>query len=126
MLSLQESGLGVDQGIPTLVIAAASVDDVLAISGFGVVLGIAFSSGKQSNLGWAVNNPFFAIESFPLQIRGSRPWRQENSCIKAIKIMHKGHNNLGFWVRGLFLHAFSIDLSCAAQAPTLHSISAFK
>ena len=39
MLSLQQKGLGVRQGIPTLVIAAASIDDVLAISGFGVVLG---------------------------------------------------------------------------------------
>ena len=37
------------QGIPTLVIAAASVDDVLAISGFGVVLGIAFSEGGVLN-----------------------------------------------------------------------------
>jgi NhaP-type Na+/H+ or K+/H+ antiporter len=42
---LQESGYGVDKGIPTLVIAAASVDDVLAISGFGLVFGIAFSQG---------------------------------------------------------------------------------
>ena len=33
LLSLQEKGYGVDKGIPTLVIAAASVDDVLAISG---------------------------------------------------------------------------------------------
>ena len=38
MLSLTEKGLGVEQGIPTLVIAAASIDDVLAISGFGVLL----------------------------------------------------------------------------------------
>ena len=45
MLSLHEKGYGVDKGIPTLIIAAASVDDVLAISGFGVVLGIAFSKG---------------------------------------------------------------------------------
>ena len=45
MLSLAERGLGVDKGIPTLVIAAASLDDVLAISGFGVVLGITFSKG---------------------------------------------------------------------------------
>ncbi len=46
MLSLSERGYGIDKGIPTLVIAAASVDDVLAISGFGVVLGIAFSTGR--------------------------------------------------------------------------------
>ena len=45
MLSLTEKGLGVNKGIPTLVIAAASVDDVLAISGFGVILGITFSKG---------------------------------------------------------------------------------
>ena len=46
MLSLQEKGYGLDKGIPTLVIAAASVDDVLAISGFGIVLGMAFSEGR--------------------------------------------------------------------------------
>ena len=42
LLSLQERGYGVDKGIPTLVIAAASVDDVLAISGFTILLGITF------------------------------------------------------------------------------------
>ena len=33
------------KGIPTLVIAAASVDDVLAISGFSILLGLAFQGG---------------------------------------------------------------------------------
>lgn len=42
LLGLQERGFGVDKGIPTLVIAAASVDDVLAISGFTILLGITF------------------------------------------------------------------------------------
>ena len=46
LLSLSERGYGLDKGIPTLVIAAASVDDVLAITGFGVLLGITFSSGQ--------------------------------------------------------------------------------
>ena len=46
MISLQEKGLGVDKGIPTLVTAAASVDDVLAISAFGVLLGITFATGQ--------------------------------------------------------------------------------
>jgi hypothetical protein len=46
LLSLAERGYGLDKGIPTLVIAAASVDDVLAITGFGVLLGITFSSGE--------------------------------------------------------------------------------
>lgn len=51
LLQLKESGYGVDKGIPTLVIAAASIDDVLAITGFGVVLGIAFAEG---NIAWSI------------------------------------------------------------------------
>lgn len=45
LLNLQEQGYGVDQGIPTLVMAASSCDDVLAISLFTVFLGIVFSEG---------------------------------------------------------------------------------
>ncbi|KAL4240467.1 Sodium/hydrogen exchanger 9B2 [Mactra antiquata] len=45
LLNLADRGFGIKKGIPTLVIAAASVDDVLAITGFGVTLGIAFSEG---------------------------------------------------------------------------------
>ncbi|XP_064597395.1 sodium/hydrogen exchanger 9B2-like [Liolophura sinensis] len=43
MIGLQEKGLGVGEGIPTLLIAGASLNDVVAISGFGITLGIAFS-----------------------------------------------------------------------------------
>ena len=50
LLGLSERGYGLDKGIPTLVIAAASVDDVLAITGFGVLLGITFSSGRLTRL----------------------------------------------------------------------------
>ena len=46
LLKLQECGFGVDQGIPTLVMAASSCDDVLAISLFTIFLGIAFSKGE--------------------------------------------------------------------------------
>ncbi|WAR20709.1 SL9B2-like protein [Mya arenaria] len=45
LLNLSDRGYGINKGIPTLVIAAASIDDVLAITGFGVCLGIAFSEG---------------------------------------------------------------------------------
>jgi len=45
LLTLQQKGFGVVQGIPTLVMAASSFDDVIAISLFGVFLGIAFSKG---------------------------------------------------------------------------------
>ncbi|XP_002731851.2 sodium/hydrogen exchanger 9B2-like, partial [Saccoglossus kowalevskii] len=46
MLNLHGKGYGVNKGIPTLVIAAASVDDVIAITGFSVALGIGFSTGN--------------------------------------------------------------------------------
>ncbi|XP_042856263.1 sodium/hydrogen exchanger 9B2-like isoform X4 [Penaeus japonicus] len=46
MIKLSEEGYGMDKGIPTLVIAASSVDDVLAISGFGVLMGITFAKGS--------------------------------------------------------------------------------
>ena len=45
LLNLSDRGYGLNKGIPTLVIAAASLDDVLAITGHGVALGIAFSTG---------------------------------------------------------------------------------
>lgn len=47
LLGLQEKGYGEDKGISTLVIAASSIDDIAAISGFGVVLGLIFSKGKN-------------------------------------------------------------------------------
>ncbi|XP_076454001.1 sodium/hydrogen exchanger 9B2-like isoform X2 [Babylonia areolata] len=46
MLGLSDRGYGLDKGIPTLVIAAVSMDAVLAITGFGVMLGIVFSSSN--------------------------------------------------------------------------------
>uniref|UniRef100_A0A1A7WWZ9 Cation/H+ exchanger transmembrane domain-containing protein n=2 Tax=Iconisemion striatum TaxID=60296 RepID=A0A1A7WWZ9_9TELE len=46
MLLLQREGLGVEKGIPTLLMAAGSFDDILAITGFSTCLGIAFSTGS--------------------------------------------------------------------------------
>jgi len=46
LMSLSQRGLGVAKGIPTLVIAACSADDVVAISGFGIFLGLTFSKGS--------------------------------------------------------------------------------
>ena len=45
LMSLSSRGYGVAKGIPTLVIAACSADDVVAISGFGIFLGLTFSKG---------------------------------------------------------------------------------
>lgn len=49
MLHLQEKGYGFEKGIPTLLVAASSLDDVVAISGFNTCFSIVFSSGKQKN-----------------------------------------------------------------------------
>ncbi|CAL1260984.1 unnamed protein product [Larinioides sclopetarius] len=47
LLSLQERSFGIRKGIPTLVIAAASVDDILAITGFTIMLSISLSAGDS-------------------------------------------------------------------------------
>ncbi|XP_051785603.1 sodium/hydrogen exchanger 9B2-like isoform X2 [Erpetoichthys calabaricus] len=47
MLILQKDGYGVEQGVPTLLMAAGSFDDILAITGFNTCLGIAFSTGSS-------------------------------------------------------------------------------
>uniref|UniRef100_A0A3Q2P4H3 Cation/H+ exchanger transmembrane domain-containing protein n=1 Tax=Fundulus heteroclitus TaxID=8078 RepID=A0A3Q2P4H3_FUNHE len=46
MLLLQKDGYGVEQGIPTLLMAAGSIDDILAITGFTTCLGMAFATGS--------------------------------------------------------------------------------
>uniref|UniRef100_A0A8D0P1P1 Solute carrier family 9 member B2 n=1 Tax=Sus scrofa TaxID=9823 RepID=A0A8D0P1P1_PIG len=46
MLLLQEGGYGVGKGVPTLLMAAGSFDDILAITGFNTCLGMAFSTGS--------------------------------------------------------------------------------
>lgn len=48
MLLLQRDGYGVEQGIPTLLMAAGSFDDILAITGFTTCMGVAFSTGMLS------------------------------------------------------------------------------
>ena len=45
MLSLQENEIGTAKGIPSLVIAAASLDDVFAITGFSLFIGLAVPHG---------------------------------------------------------------------------------
>ncbi|XP_016079091.1 PREDICTED: sodium/hydrogen exchanger 9B1 isoform X3 [Miniopterus natalensis] len=45
MLLLQDKGYGIEKGIPTLLVAASSFDDILAITGFSTCMGIVFSTG---------------------------------------------------------------------------------
>ncbi|XP_046675876.1 sodium/hydrogen exchanger 9B2-like isoform X3 [Homalodisca vitripennis] len=48
LLGLQERGYGESKGIATLVIAASSMDDVLAISIYGICLSMIFSTGNSN------------------------------------------------------------------------------
>ena len=52
LLRLKDQHFGTKKGIPDLVLAAASFDDVLSISGFGICLGLSLSDG--SSLVWDV------------------------------------------------------------------------
>ena len=45
LLALGDQGYGVESGIPTLVVAAAALDDVFSLAGFGVSLGFAVRTG---------------------------------------------------------------------------------
>jgi len=49
ILSLSRKGYGVAKGIPTLLIAASSIDDVLAITLYTIFLSLT-TSGTHSNL----------------------------------------------------------------------------
>ncbi|GFR63530.1 mitochondrial sodium/hydrogen exchanger 9B2-like, partial [Elysia marginata] len=51
MLGLSERGYGLNKGVPTLVIASVSLDAVLAITGFGVMLSVCFSEG---DIAWII------------------------------------------------------------------------
>jgi len=46
LLNLQEHGFGTNKGIPSLLIASATLDDVISISLFSILLGIIFSTGS--------------------------------------------------------------------------------
>ncbi|XP_055970275.1 sodium/hydrogen exchanger 9B1-like [Sorex fumeus] len=45
MIMLQEKGYGIQKGIPTLLMAASSLDDILAITGFNICISLIFSTG---------------------------------------------------------------------------------
>ena len=50
MLELRDQGRGMDKGVPIVVLAGASVDDVFAITLFSVFLGMGTGSGEASLL----------------------------------------------------------------------------
>lgn len=59
MFQLQKQGLGVNKGIPSTVVIAASFDDIVAITGFSIFISIAIATG---------DNAAWQIASGPLQV----------------------------------------------------------
>lgn len=54
MLALQQRGLGSDKGIPTIILAGASIDDVFVITIFGIFAGLASDTNLKvtGQLAW--------------------------------------------------------------------------
>lgn len=50
LLDLQHRGFGVSKGIPTMVLAAATFDDVLSITGFGATLSLIFANDSGTSV----------------------------------------------------------------------------
>jgi len=50
LVKLQTEGFGVEKGIPTLIMAAASLDDVLAITLFSIFISISFAGAGEGAL----------------------------------------------------------------------------
>ena len=61
MLNLQSLGYGVEKAIPSLVCAAASFDDVFAIGGFSICIGLAIQGEHQSVLNSVLHGPISVV-----------------------------------------------------------------
>lgn len=70
MFELQKAGYGVLKGIPSLVVAAASFDDVVAISGFSMAIGFAIVDKSQSMLSVAMHGPLTVVFGVGLGVIG--------------------------------------------------------
>ncbi|KAG8183784.1 hypothetical protein JTE90_001680 [Oedothorax gibbosus] len=51
MLKLQKKGIGTENGVPTMVIAVAGIDDVLALTAYEVLFGVLMGKG---NMEWLI------------------------------------------------------------------------
>ena len=61
MLRLQDQGYGVRKGIPSLIITAASFDDIVAITGFSFFIGLAIQSAHTSALYSVLHGPLSIV-----------------------------------------------------------------
>lgn len=91
MLKLQHKGYGVRKGIPSLIIAAASFDDIVAITGFSFFIGLAIQSDHSSMLYSALHGPVSIIIGVGIGVVGgtllsitkvwNTPWKRTTVAI---------------------------------------------
>ena len=67
VLALQDQGYGTTTGIPSMMVAAAALDDVLSLAGFGIFSSLAFDATSTSS-GSASHELWFKIGKAPLAI----------------------------------------------------------
>lgn len=106
MLNLRRKGYGVNKGIPSLVIAAASLDDIVAISAFSMCIGIAIRD-ESTNVVWLVlNMPLTVLLGVGLGISGglilsltnlwSHRWQRTSILLLLGLIAMNGTKKIGF------------------------------
>ena len=104
----------------TLVIAAASVDDVLAISGFSVLLGIAFKTGGSCSP--EVTEPLTSSETGVPLLVGSYV-SQDGSFNNTKECEEADPIALAFQVRPVYFHSETLLESLSSRHYTLFLFS---
>ena len=69
MFNLQKKGYGVAKGIPSLIVAAASFDDVVAISGYSICISAAIHTGHDATLSY-IEGPLNVIAGVIIGVMG--------------------------------------------------------
>eukprot|EP00951_Prasinocladus_malaysianus_P004492 scaffold31495_cov48-Prasinocladus_malaysianus.AAC.1 len=102
---MQKEGLGVSKGIPSLVVAAASFDDVVAITGYSLFIGLAVPKG---NLGWSIaHGPLNLVFGLAGGILGGLAM----SCTRIWRV--RWQRSYGIFVLGQFLMHFFVHFHFA-------------
>ena len=97
MLELRKNEIGTDKKIPTLVLAGSTVDDIIAISGFGICLSLLNPNLADDWRLMAVKIPFSIISALVIGYYLAKP---------LIKILLESRLNKIFFVPMLILIAF--------------------
>ncbi|MCM8530990.1 MAG: cation:proton antiporter [Lentisphaeraceae bacterium] len=90
MLELKEKRIGTDKKIPTLILASASIDDIVAITGFGACLSILSVHMQESWLLGLIFLPFSILTGYvcgTLIVRPLRPILAATSTPAILKVV---------------------------------------